>query len=139
MSNKIWPYVIVLLASLTLALVGLVVITDESLKGISGICIGIGAGAFGMAIAQIVTAAMMRKNPEYFRRQSIEERDERNIQIRVKAKAKGFDAMGIIFGVAMLCLVLTNANISTVLLIVGAYLLVYVVQIYYIAKYSKEF
>lgn len=138
MNKKIWPYVIVLLAGLVLALVGLFVITDEGLKSVSGACIGIGAGAFGMAVARIITAVMMRKNPEYVRRQNIEENDERNIQIREKAKAKGFDAVWVTFCITMLCLILMNVDIPVVLVVVGAYVAVNVVQIYYLSKFSTE-
>lgn len=138
MNKRIFPYVLLMIAGLALAAVGLFVITDDALKSVSGACIGVGAGAFGMALSKVITAAVMRRHPEYERRQSIEEHDERNIQIREKSKARGFDAVWVTFCITMLCFILMDVNLSAILVVVGAYIIVNVVQMYYLAKYSAE-
>ena len=66
------------------------------------------------------------------------EKDERNIAINNKAKAKGFDAMSFILTILMLIFVFLNADLSIILLLVFAYLLVYGVFIFYLNKYYKE-
>ncbi len=105
---------------------------------ISGLLIGIGAGLFGLSVARIIAIGIAEKNPEYKRKASIEEKDERNMAINNKAKAKGFDAMGYILTSLMLIFVFVNADLSIILLLVFAYLLVYGVFIFYLNKYSKE-
>lgn len=138
MNKKLILYIVLLLGGISLGIIGEFVFIADNMKAISGIFIGIGAGLFGMSIAQIVNIRILTKHPEYKRKATIDEKDERNITIRNKSKAKGFDAMGIIFGVLILIYALINANMVFILLLVGAYLLVYTVQLYYLQKYSKE-
>ncbi len=138
MNRRVFPHVLLLIAGLALAAVGLFVITDDALKSVSGVCIGVGAGAFGMALSKVAMAVMLRRHPEYERRQNIEERDERNIQIREKSKAKGFDAVWITFCITMLCFILMDVNLPAILVAVGAYVVVNAVQMYYLGKYSTE-
>ena len=114
------------------------VFTGKDVNTVSGLFIGIGAGLFGLSVAQIIVIVIAEKNPEYKRKASIEEKDERNIAISNKAKAKGFNAMGYILPILMLVYVLINADLLLLLLLVFAYLLVYCVYIFYLNKYSKE-
>ena len=105
---------------------------------LTGIFIGGGAGLFGLSVAQIIIIAIAKKNPEFERKTSIEENDERNIAINNKAKAKGFNAMSYILTILMLIFVFINADLLIILLLVFAYLLVYIVCAFYLNKYSKE-
>ena len=118
--------------------IGGFVFTDKDINNVSGLFIGIGAGLFGLSVAQIIVIVIAEKNPEYKRKASIEEKDERNIAISNKAKAKGFNAMGYILPILMLVYILINADLLLLLLLVFAYLLVYCVYIFYLNKYSKE-
>ena len=118
--------------------IGGFVFTDKDINNVSGLFIGIGAGLFGLSVAQIIVIVIAEKNPEYKRKASIEEKDERNIAISNKAKSKGFNAMGYILPILMLVYILINADLLLLLLLVFAYLLVYCVYIFYINKYSKE-
>ncbi len=133
---------IVIFSVLLLAGIGLVVAggyyNSEAFKTISGVCIGLGAGLCGMSIAKLISALILRRHPEQQRRQQIEENDERNAAIRDKAKGKGFDAMSVIYGTAMLICVLLNAGLAIILVMVAAYLVVNGVQLYYLSKYSGE-
>ena len=99
---------------------------------------GIGSGLFGLSVAQLIIIIIAEKNPEYKRKILIEEKDERNMAINNKAKAKGFDAVGYILTILMLIFVFLNADLSIILLLVFAYLLVYGVFIFYLTKYTKE-
>ena len=118
--------------------IGGFVFTGKDVNTVSGLFIGIGAGLFGLSVAQIIVIVIAEKNPEYKRKASIEEKDERNIAINNKAKAKGFDAMGYILTILMLIFVFLNADLTIILLLVFAYLLVYGVFIFYLNKFSKE-
>ena len=121
-----------------LFVIGGFVFTGKDVNTVPGLFIGIGAGLFGLSVAQIIVIVIAEKNPEYKRKASIEEKDERNIAISNKAKAKGFNAMGYILPILMLVYILINADLLFILLLVFAYLLVYGVYIFYLNKYSKE-
>ena len=92
-----------------LVAIGRFVFTGDT---IPGLLIGMGAGLFGLSVAQIIVIVIAEKNPEYKRKVSIEEKDERNIAINNKAKAEGFNAMGYIFTILMLIFVFLNADLS---------------------------
>ncbi len=133
---------IVVFSVLLLVGLGLVVLggfyNSEAYKTISGVCIGIGAGLSGMSMSKLISALILMRHPELQRRGQIEETDERNAAIRDKAKGKGFDAMSVIYGTAMLICVLLNAGLAVVLVMVAAYLVIHGVTLYYLSKYSRE-
>lgn len=133
---------VVVFSVLLLVGLGLVVVggyyNSDAYKTISGVCIGLGAGLCGMSIAKLISALILYRHPEQLRRQQIEETDERNSAIRDKAKGRGFDAMSVIYGTAMLICVLLNAGLAVVLVMVAAYLVIQGVTLYYLSKYSRE-
>ncbi|MFA9380686.1 MAG: DUF6442 family protein [Acetanaerobacterium sp.] len=138
MKNRILLFSLLLAAGLALVIVGGFVFTGEALKNLSGVCIGAGAGLFGVSAGQIISLLITQRNPEMMKRQQVEENDERNALIRDKAKGKGFDAMSVIFGIAMLTCVLLDADIAVILVMVAAYLGAHGVSFYYLVRYSKE-
>lgn len=62
--------------------------------------VGIGSGVFGSGMGSIVTSRTLKKHPETQRVLEIEKKDERNIAISNRAKAKAYDAMTFVFGAA---------------------------------------
>lgn len=66
------------------------------------------------------------------------EKDERNIDIENKAKAKAFDVMGIILGFLIIIYVFLKSNLLTISLVVIAYLLIFIIYIVYFSRYHKE-
>lgn len=134
--------IVVVFSVLLLVGLGLVVVggyyNSEAYKTISGVFIGLGAGLTGMSIAKLISALILKRYPEQQRLEQIEENDERNAAIRDKAKGKGFDAMSVIYGTAMLICVLLNAGLAVVLVMVAAYLVIQGVTLYYLSKYSRE-
>ena len=66
------------------------------------------------------------------------ERDERNVAILNRAKAKALDMMFYVFGALMVSLALMGADTGIVLLLVAAYLFVAGCMLYYMCKYQKE-
>lgn len=139
MKNKIVrPYDLLLILGIGLFCIGGFVLKAEELKAISGILIGIGAGLFGMSLGRILQMRIEDKDPTYRHKMDIEKKDERNVTISDKAKAKAFDFMSVAFGILMLIYILIQANLLILLLVVAAYLLVHVVYFVYANKYSKE-
>ena len=102
------------------------------------VLIGLGCGAFGHGVGALANAAVFRKHPDVAREKAIEEKDERNVAIFNRAKAKALDRMFYVFGALMVSLALMGADIGIVLLLVAAYLFVAGCMVYYMCKYQKE-
>lgn len=66
------------------------------------------------------------------------EKDERNVSIETKAKAKAFDVTGITLGILIIIYGILKCNLLIILLTVLAYLLIFIVYIVYFSKYHKE-
>ena len=102
------------------------------------VCIGIGCGVFGHGAGEIAANRAYAKNPQLRKQMEIEKQDERNIAIANQAKAKAYDSMLYVLGAVMIAFALMNVQTTTILLLVGAYLLVVGVFIFYLNKYQKE-
>lgn len=102
------------------------------------LCIGVGCGAFGHGVGEIATNRALKKDPQLRKQIEIEKQDERNIAITNQAKAKAYDMMLYVFGALMIVFALMNKTMTATLLLVGAYLLVVGVFIFYMNKYQKE-
>lgn len=137
MLKKASLYIVVLMVGIILAGTGLI-LSQEELKAVSGICIGVGSGIFGMSFSRLLAKRFERKNPGMARQNEIELHDERNTMIRNRAKAKSADAVQwLILGLAFL-LILINAPLWATLASVGVYLLYHLLYFYYIGRYQKE-
>ncbi|MCE5187861.1 MAG: DUF6442 family protein [Eubacteriales bacterium] len=108
------------------------------LRALPYVCIGLGCGLFGQGVSGFVNRAVLKKNPEIAKQQEIEQKDERNQEIASRAKAKAYDAMIFVFGALMVAFALMGIDLVPVLLLVGAYLYVVGVGIYYRCKLEKE-
>lgn len=137
MKKTIIAFSLLLLVGLALVGVGGFVLIDDAQQTLHGVCIGVGAGLSGLSIAKLISAVLLLRHPEQAQEQ-MEETDKCAAIISDKAKGKGFDAMSLIYGTAMLICVLLDASIAIILVMVTAYLMVYAVQVYYLAKYAKE-
>ena len=114
------------------AVPAIIAMTASSLYNmVDSIFIGHGVGA-------LANAAVFRKYPDIAREKAIEEKDERNVAILDRAKAKALDMMFYVFGALMVSLALMGADIGIVLLLVAAYLFVAGCMVYYMCKYQKE-
>jgi flagellar biogenesis protein FliO len=102
------------------------------------VCIGIGAGIFGGCLGTSIRIHLLKKNPQASRQNEIEARDERNIAINNKAKAKAFDLMKFLFCGLILAFALLQASLWVVLSMVAAYLLLIFSMLYFINKFQKE-
>ena len=104
----------------------------------SGAMVGVGAGLFGYGMGKGCVALWGEKHPDLMKQSEIEEKDERNVAILNRAKAKALDRMFYVFGALMVSLALMGADIGIVLLLVAAYLFVAGCMVYYMCKYQKE-
>ncbi len=128
----------VILAILGVYLLNATSTPNEFMSILSYLCIGVGCGMFGHGIGNIIAKSLMRKHPEIEKQRSIEQADERNQLIGYRAKAKAYDFMTYLFATIMLVFALLQIELSAILLLVFAYLLVHGYAIYYRIRYEKE-
>jgi len=102
------------------------------------VCLGVGAGLLGQGIGQMVQRKALQSDPELARQQEIEAGDERNIQLAQRAKAKAFDLMVFVFSALLLVFALMGVEMTALLLLVAAYLLVQGYAVYCRIKLEKE-
>lgn len=114
------------------------IITQEIIKNIPFLMVGIGAGVFGENLGILINTSVMKKSPEIAKKAEIEVRDERNTEIRNKAKAKAYDLMIKVYGAVMLALALMGVDFSVIIAVVVAYLFIAASSIYYQNKFNKE-
>ena len=142
MKKNIIDYVITVLGVLLLGigLVSLKTLTDPQgiMLSLPYVCIGLGIGIFGQGMGNIISKKAIKKNPEIEKQFLIDSNDERNIALDNRAKAKGYDIMMFVFGALMISFALMGIELSTVLLLVGAYLFVVGCEVYYRFKFDKE-
>jgi hypothetical protein len=108
------------------------------LKELPYLCVGVGAGLFGGNLGAAIAVRAMQKNPKLAKQQEIEERDERNQMIRVKAKAKAYDLMIYAYAAVLLAFSLARVEMYIILTLVAMYLMVVFTNVYYLTKYHKE-
>lgn len=102
------------------------------------VCLGVGAGLVGQGTGQLVQRKALQSDPELARQQEIEAKDERNIQLAQRAKARAFDLMVFVFGALLLVFALMGVELTAILLLVAAYLLVQGYAVYCRVKLEKE-
>jgi hypothetical protein len=102
------------------------------------ICVGIGAGTFGGNLGAAISNHLLKKNPNLAKQKEIDTKDERNIAINNKAKAKAFDLMLMVYSALCLAFALMQVDMYVVLALVAAYLFVVFSMVYYLNKYHKE-
>jgi uncharacterized membrane protein YbaN (DUF454 family) len=112
--------------------------TQGIMKTLPYIFIGIGAGVFGQNLGTTFNIRAMKKDPQFEKQKEIDEKDERNIAIRNKSKAKAYDLMVMAFGALMMAFALMEVDWAVVVAIVIVYLFVVFSNIYFISKYNKE-
>ncbi|WP_026478356.1 hypothetical protein [Alkaliphilus transvaalensis] len=102
------------------------------------VCIGVGAGLFGGSLGGGIKKHLLNKDPHTAKKIEIEEKDERNLVISYKAKAKAYDLMLVLFGGILLVFALMGIKTYAILLLVATYLFVIFSMVYYLNKYHKE-
>ena len=102
------------------------------------VCLGIGCGAFGHGMGDLLSRKALENDPELARSLAIEQQDERNIALANRANGKAFDIMIYVYGELLVSFGLMGVALAPLLLLVFAYLLVVGCSVYYRVKYEKE-
>ena len=104
----------------------------------SGILLGTGAGVLGANIAKLYFISLEKKNPDIIKENEIELKDERNVLILQKAKAKSADITQWLIMLVAYLEILVNAHLWITLVTIGIFVLYNIIQIYYVNKFNKE-
>lgn len=134
MQKKSTFYIAALIISIIMIIGSLFV----ELNSLSGLLLGTGAGFFGANIAKLYSLNLEKKNPDIIKENEIELKDERNILIRQRAKAKSADIIQCLIILIAYLTIIVNAPLWITLLTVGIFVLYNIIQIYYINKFNKE-
>ncbi|NLO41338.1 MAG: hypothetical protein GX115_17975 [Ruminiclostridium sp.] len=106
-------------------------------KKLSGIMIGIGAGATSN-ISGMINKMYLQKHPELQKQNNIELNDERNIMIRNQAKAKAADIMQWIIVAVTYITIIISTPLWFSLLVAMLVPVYYLIIAIYSSKYRKE-
>ena len=68
-------------------------ISWETLRVLPYLMIGIGCGLFGYGVGEMVNRHVLDSNPTLAKEQEIAQKDERNVALANRAKAKAYDLM----------------------------------------------
>lgn len=111
----------------------------DHLRIVGGVCIGIGAGLFSLSVNRLYRISYEKEFPQNVRREQIERADERNIQIRRRAKSRSSDiSRWAVLGLAWVNYFLMGGPLWITFALVGIFVLVYILEWYYTDKYEKE-
>ncbi len=131
-------YITGIIAGIALVIAG-IFFKDAEIKGLMGVCVGVGAGLIGMFIANLITLRIETKHPKAFVQKKIEEQDERNRMIWDKTRAKANTIiMMAIMPILTLVFVLVDAELYVILAMVGLILLNAGLYIGYFNHYNNR-
>ena len=102
------------------------------------LCVGIGSGLFGQGMGNLLHRRALNGNPELLKQEEIERRDERNVAIANRAKAKAYDMMIFVFGAILLAFALIGVDLAAIILLLFAYLLIIGFGLYWRVRYDRE-
>lgn len=86
----------------------------------------------------VISQKVIKNHPDIEKQIEIDQKDERNITIARRAKAKAYNIMIPVFGALLLTFALMGVDLIIVLLSVSAYLFIVFYGIYYRFKYDRE-
>lgn len=127
-----------LLLALGIYLVKIAGVSDKLPLTFSYLSIGIGCGIFGHGVGNLLLSRSIKNSSEIQKQIAIARKDERNLMIMYRAKAKAYDFMIYLFAALIIALALLGIDITALLLLILAYLLVQGYGVYYRIKFDKE-
>jgi len=102
------------------------------------ICLGLGCGAFGHGLGNIVNNRAAEKHPALAKQLEIDTKDERNVMLGNMAKARGYDMMTFVFSALLLAFALMGVSFTIIIPFVIAYIFVHGYALYQRIKIEKE-
>lgn len=108
------------------------------MRALPYVLIGIGCGIFAQGMGNLISRKALKGHPDIEKQMEIERKDERNIAISNRAKAKAYDLMVYVFGALLFSFALMGVGMAPILLLDIAYLFVIGYGVFYRCKYDKE-
>lgn len=136
MKNKrITRHILFILLGAVLLLVGFFLISKEY-KNVSGLCIGGGISIICMNIGELIYYHYYSKNPAFQKQTDIDAKDERNLAIRYKAKAKAYDITVKLLMIIPFLMILADLPLWLILSTIAFYLFSFVLHVYFVVRYN---
>lgn len=110
----------------------------DNLRIISGSCIGAGALLFSLCFSKLQRLSREKEFPWAVRQEEIEFHDERNTQIRNRAKARTSDISRWVVAALAWINFLVQGYLWMTLALTGAFVLTYILDFCYIEKYQNQ-
>ncbi len=140
--QKLTPVLLTVLGLIMIAAGFILIKTVEEIEGLlellAYLLVAFGCGIFGHSFGGIIEHKATKKYPELRKNLEIEAKDERNVSISNKSKAKAYEVMIFTFGGIFFCLTLMNVEIKLILMLCISYLFVVFTEVYYRIKYEKS-
>lgn len=137
MLKKTSFYIATLIIGIVLAAVSFL-FTEEAVKAVGGVLLGVGAGLTGMSIANLLMKRYEKKHPDIARQNEIEQGDERSVMIRTRARATAGTALQWLVIALAFVLILADAPLWQTLTVVGVYVVYHVLTLVLTARYQKQ-
>ncbi len=138
MSKAKKSYIQIIIGAVLLIAMAVYLQLPDPKSGIVGVLLGVGVS---FALSGSLSAIILKiesKSPAKMKQATIERKDERNISIRNRAKAKASDFSSWLLMVIAYLNILINGPMWLTMVSVGAFLLHYLLVLFFIEKYSKE-
>jgi hypothetical protein len=142
-SNSVGKYAVFAAFGLALLIEGLALIKllpdpQGVMLTLPYLCVGIGAGIFGGNLGTAIQNHRLNRDPKAAKQVAIDTKDERNVAISNRAKAKAYDLMLMVYGALILAFALMQVEMYVILVFVAAYWFVVGSMVFYTSKYDKE-
>jgi Flp pilus assembly protein TadB len=111
--------------------------TDDSIKAVGGVMIGVGAGLTGMSLASLLMKRYEKKHPDIARQNQIEQGDERNKMIHTRARATAGTVIQWLVIILAFVLILADAPLWQTLTVVGVFVAYHVLFLVLTVRYQK--
>ena len=113
-------------------------ISWETLRVLPYLMIGIGCGLFGYGVGEMVNRRVLDSNPTLAKEQEIAKKNERNVALANRAKAKAYDLMTYMMAALLLTFALMGVAMEVVVVLVLAYLAIEFYALYWRQRLEKE-
>lgn len=137
MKNKSSFYFILGILGIAL-MVAAVVLDGRVSDAVDGPLMGVGAGLIGLGFSMWKFCRWQKKEPEMWRQYEIDSNDERNVIIRLKAKAAAGEVLQWTVMAAAWVAICLDAPLWFVLATVGVFLFKTILEICLMSRYQKE-
>lgn len=111
---------------------------NKTVLAIPYLFIGIGCGVFGHFMGNIIKYFSTKNNKELIRQLEIDKKDERNVLIAEKSKAKAYDLMTYLFAAMLIMFSLMGVDKLQIIILVAIYLSIQIYAVFWRSKFEKE-